>query len=167
MVDLYFEDVRVPGVGLYLYEWNIMHFDADYSEHFMYDIDGIVCKDPPDENVDTNAYEEYIKNPVTMVIPSRKLGAFVTYRLNKYRNITETWLKSLGIEYNNLYMFNAKSYAERANSATPAQYKSLVYGNADWAMLFIESDDKQAQEIAKATHKPVFCFENGKMYKDL
>ena len=166
-VDIYLEDVRVTGVDLYLYEWNIMHFDAGYTEHFMYDIDGIVCKDPPDDYGDINAYEEYIKNPVTMVVPSRKIGGFVTYRLNKYREITETWLKSLGVEYNYLYMFNASSYEERAKAATPAQYKAMVYGNTDWAILYIESDDKQAQEIARLTHKPVFCYDTGKMYKDM
>lgn len=167
MVDIYLENIRIPGSLLYLYEWNIMHFDAKFTEQFMCDIDGIVCKDPPDESLDINAYEEYIKNPIINVIPSRKIGAFVTYRLNKYRDITATWLNSLGISYDNLYMFNAKSYNERASITTPAEYKAFVYSKADWAILFIESDDKQAQEIAKLTHKPVFSFESGKMYKNL
>lgn len=167
MVDIYLEDVRINGTFLYLYEWNIMHFDSRFTERFMYDIDGIICKDPPEENLDIKAYEEYIKNPVTMIIPSRKVGSFVTYRLNSYRNITEQWLTSLGIEYGNLYMFNANSYEERASIATPAQYKSFVYGSNDWALLFIESNDQQAQEIAKLSHKPVFCYETGKLYKGI
>jgi hypothetical protein len=64
-------------------------------------------------------------------------------------------------------MFNASSYEERAKVATPEQYKAMVYGNTDWAILYIESDDNQAQEIARLTHKPVFCYDTGKMYKDM
>lgn len=164
IVDLCLENVRKNGVEIYLYEWNIMHFDNGHTQHFMSDIDGVICENPPDESINIEAYEYYIKNPKPIIIPSRKYGAFVTYRLNKYREATEKWLKSLDVEYNELWMFNANSYDERAKIATSSQYKSYIYGKSEWAYLFIESNDKQAQEIAKSTNKPVFCFETGRMY---
>ena len=41
----------------------------------------------------------------------------------------------------------------------------MLYKNAEWALLFIESDKNQAQEIAKLSNKPVWCYEDGKMYQ--
>ena len=164
-VDIFLEYIRIPEVNLYLYEWNILHFDANYTEHFMYDIDGIICKDPPDDKINIEEYEKYIKNPITMIIPSRKIGAFVTYRLNKYREITENWLKSLNIQYHTLYMVNANSWEERANLVSPSVFKAYIYKNANWALLFIESNKNQAIEINKLSGKPVYCYEDGKLYQ--
>jgi hypoxanthine phosphoribosyltransferase len=166
LVDIYFEDNHIDNIILYLYEWNIMHFDAGWSEHFMYDIDGIICKDPiVDDRVEIDLYEQYINDPKQMIVPSRKIGAFVTYRLEKYRGITENMFKKLGIQYHQLYMVNAYSWEERANMCSPSEFKAYIYKNSPWAYLFIESNKIQAQEIAQLSGKAVWCYEDGKMYQ--
>ena len=99
-----------------------------------------------------------------MVIPTNRVGALVTYRLEKYRKVTEDWLRKHGVEYGELRMFNAPSRDVRNNTIGSAEYKAQIYRYAEWAQMFVESDRKQAEKIHQLTGKPVFCYENGKLY---
>jgi uncharacterized HAD superfamily protein len=54
----------------------------------MWDMDGIICKDPPDDK-NTEEYEKYISEAIPMIIPTTPIGAICTYRLEKYRDITK------------------------------------------------------------------------------
>lgn len=164
MVDLYFEDNYREGETLWLYEWNILHHYEGNSIRFMFDIDGLLCKEPPDER-NTREYESYLPNAVPMIVPTTKVGAIVTYRLDKYREVTEEWLSRHGINYGQLIMYNAADYEARKAKEIPALYKSRIYMGASWAVLFLESNAGQAEEIHSVTKKPVFCYENGRMYK--
>lgn len=164
MVDLYFEDIYNPSENRWFYEWNILHHYEGNSKSFMFDVDGLLCKEPPDER-NKESYENYLPNAIPMVIPTTFIGAIVTYRLEKYRSITEEWLKKQGISYGQLLMFNAASLEARCAIDNPAHYKAMLYEQAKWAKLFLESDTRQAESIFKQTGKPVFCYENGKMYK--
>lgn len=163
MVDLWLEDIWRPGEKVWLYEWNILHHYGKKTHVSMWDIDGLVCKDPPDDR-NTAAYEAYLPDAVPMVIPTTRVGAFVTYRLEKYRDVTEHWLHRHGINYGLLFMFNAKNRDVRNRTESPSQYKARLYREAAWAHLFIESERHQAKRIHQLTGKPVYCYENGKMY---
>ena len=163
MVDIYFEDIYREGEKVWLYEWNVMHHYEKKTQSSMWDIDGLLCKDPPDDR-DTLAYEAYLPNAVPMVIPATPVGALVTYRLEKYREVTEKWLQEHGVEYGRLMMFGADDRALRNASESPWRYKARLYGNAGWATLFYESSAHQAERIFKLTGKPVFCYENGRLY---
>lgn len=163
MVDIYFEDIYREGEKVWLYEWNVMHHYEKKTQSSMWDIDGLLCKDPPDDR-DTLAYEAYLPNAVPMVIPTTPVGALVTYRLEKYRDVTEKWLQEHGVEYGRLMMFGADDRALRNASESPWNYKARLYGNAGWAKLFYESSAHQAERIFKLTGKPVFCYENGRLY---
>lgn len=164
MVDVYFVNNYNPHEEIWhLYEWNILHHGNRLSSRCMFDIDGVLCKEPPDER-DTAAYLEYIANAKPMVLPTTEIGALVSFRLEKYRDITEQWLKGYGLMYGALYLCPARDYADRAAHYSPAEYKARLYLLARWALLFVESDRKQAQEIARMTGKQVFCYEDGKMY---
>ena len=162
-VDIYLEDIYDPTKSWYLYEWNILHHHSSKTKASIWDIDGLLCKDPP-KNVDIAEYEDYISNAVPMVIPTTHIGAVVTYRLEKYRSITEKWLKDNGIKYDQLIMFDAPDNETRKSTKKPSRYKADIYNNATWAKLFFESSRKQAEKIHDITGKPVFCYENGKMY---
>ena len=163
-VDIYFEENYRPGEGIWLYEWNILHHYEKKSRVSMWDIDGLICKDPPsDKNIEE--YEAYLKNPIPMIIPTTLVGEIVTYRLEKYRNLTEEFLQKQGIKYGKLIMFNAPNRQERNLMMGPAEFKANVYKNADWAQLFIESEIKQAEKIFELSGKPVFCYANGKVYQ--
>lgn len=162
-VDIYLEDIYDPSKSWYLYEWNILHHHSNKTKASMWDIDGLMCKDPL-KGIDEDAYENYIANAVPMIIPTTEVGEVVTYRLEKYRGITEKWLSEQGIKYGQLIMFDAPDAETRRATKKPSQYKAELYGNASWAKLFFESSRKQAEKIHNLTGKPVFCYENGIMY---
>lgn len=161
MVNIYFEDIYKPNEPLYLYEWNILHHYEHKTKLFMFDMDGVLCKEPPDERK-VNAYEEYLPNAIPMVVPTTRIGAIVTYRLDKYKQVTEDWLNRYGIDYEKLYMTNKNI---RNYKISPYYYKAEIYKDADWAELFIESDPWQAEYIANISYKPVYCYGNNKMYE--
>lgn len=161
-VDIWFHDIWKPGEKNWLYEWNVLHHYNKKTESAMWDIDGLLCKDPPDDR-DTEAYEAYLPDAIPMVIPTTKVGALVTYRLEKYRTITEEWLQRHGIEYGSLLMFNAPTREERNARLSPAMYKAQLYDAAPWAKVFYESEARQASRIHQLTGKPVFCYETGQM----
>lgn len=167
-IDIYFEDVRQYTKGsqipIVLYQWNIFHHYPFIMQHCLYDIDGVLCCDPPDER-SINEYEEYINNAIPLFIPKVPIGGIVTYRLNKYRDITNNWFKQQGIKYGNMYMFNADSWEDRDKSGiSPEQFKSLIYKSLPNMILFVESNDWQAQQIHKLSGKPVLCVESNKLY---
>lgn len=162
-VDIYFYDNYIPNEKNYLYEWNIFHHYLDHSITMMCDLDGVFCVNPPDDH-NTEAYENYIKNAIPLIIPSSKLGAICTYRLEKYRDLTQQWLNKVGIKTDNLVMFPADT-KEKRNKIPPYIYKAKIYKSCVWAEIFIESNPFEAENIFKLTGKPVLCFETGKFYK--
>lgn len=160
--DFYFEDITQSD-RVYMKEWNILHLFKNRTKASMWDIDGLLSKDPPLDK-DIFAYESYLPNAIPMIIPTNRVGALVTYRLEKYRAITEEWLKKHGVEYGELFMFNAPSRDIRNTTLGSAEYKAQIYKNTQWALMFIESDRRQAEKIYQLSGKPVFCYENGKLY---
>ena len=163
MVSIYFEENYRPGEAWYFYEWNILHHYGKRTRAMMWDIDGLVCKDPPDDR-DIESYEAYLPNAIPMIIPRTTIGAFVTYRMEKYRGVTEEWLRKQGIEYEHLLMHPADTRAQRKHDGSPAEYKAKIYREAQWAVLFVESSMHQAERIHQLSGKPVWCYENGRMY---
>lgn len=164
MVDLWLEDIWREGEKMWLYEWNALHHYGKKTQLSMWDIDGLVCKDPPDDR-NAPAYEAYLPDAVPMIIPTTRIGAFVTYRLERYRGVTEAWLHGHGIDYGELLMFNAPNRDIRNSMMSPAKYKAQLYRQATWAQLFMESDARQAERIFQLAGKPVWCYENGRMYQ--
>lgn len=167
-VDIWLEDLRRYTDGyttFVLYEWNIFHHVPKIMGECIYDIDGVLCLDPPDER-DRRAYVDYLQKAIPLFTPTVKVGELVTYRLEKYREATEEWLRSEGVNYGALTMFPAESYEERAGTGvSPAVFKADIYRQRTWAKLFVESDDRQAREIFGLTGRPVYCVETNKMYE--
>lgn len=161
-VDIWFEDNYRPGPH-WLYEWNILHHYEDVSKFSMWDIDGLICKEPPFDT-DRKAYEDYLPDAVPMIIPTTEVGAIVTYRLEMYRDVTERWLKEQGITYRELRMFDAPDRETRGRLEQPCDYKARIYRCATWAKLFFESSKYQAERIHHLTGKPVFSYEDGRLY---
>lgn len=166
-VDIWLDDLRGFTDGFnspVLYEWNIFHHNESTMEHCVYDMDGVLCVNPPDER-DTYAYESYIRNAIPLFAPTTKIGVIQTYRLEKYRDVTEKWLSDNHISYGELVMFGAGDWTERHDSGIdPASYKGRFYrDNADMT-LFVESSDYEARRINIISGKPVFCVETNNMY---
>jgi len=141
----------------HVFEWNLSRNIV--LENTCLDLDGVLCRNPqPYEDDDGEYYKEFITQAELLWKPIRPVGWIVTSRLEKYRNITEQWLKKNGIDYGHLIMMNVEDQAARRRTSVP-DYKSAVYQSSG-AALFIESALVEAIQIASRTQKKVFCFES-------
>jgi uncharacterized HAD superfamily protein len=155
--DFVFEVVPQPR----LFQWNLIHHK--FLEQSCVDIDGVLCFDPSDdENDDGAAYLRFLADARPLHVPTRRIGALVTSRLEKYRPQTEAWLAARGIEYDELVMLDLPSKEERQRLAAHGRFKAEVYRRSD-AILFIESEHHQAVNIARLSGKPVLCIETQEM----
>lgn len=148
-----------------LYEWTLF-YRYDIAQYIAYDLDGVMCLDPPDDH-NQEAYETYIKDPIPYYIPvinPTKPTTVITYRLDKYREPTSTFLSRMGISCT-LIMVDAKDRDERSRLITPWDYKASEYGNRDDLLLYIESNDYEAQLIHQLTKKPVLCISTNRLYQ--
>ena len=157
-VDMWLEHIPMPRV----FGWNAMHHAN--STVTCFDIDGVLCRDPTEtENDDGDAYREFLLNVEPLFIPTRELGALVTSRLEKYRDLTETWLAKHGVQYKELVMLDLPTKEDRMRLGNHAEFKAAAYRERTWAKLFIESSASQAQDIANLSVKPVLCIETDTM----
>lgn len=156
-VDLYFEICPGPRV----FEWNIMH--SWILETACVDIDGVLCRDPTEEENDDGAkYEHFVSTVQPLIIPTVRIGHLVTCRLEKFRRPTEQWLASHGFQYNKLIMMDLPDKSARIKAGNHAAYKAHFYQKTD-SVLFIESSLEQARAIAQLTGKNVFCVQTREM----
>ena len=166
-VDIYLEDVTMYTNNFrenVVYEWNIIHHNENTMISSIWDLDGVMCVEPPDER-NHEAYQAYIREATPMFIPTPEIGAICTYRLESNRAVTADWLSRQGVGYRRLNMFPADTWEQRnASGISPTKYKADYYRNQAWAKLFIESSDLQAQEISRLSGKPVYCIETNKLY---
>ena len=166
-IDIWLEDVRKYTNNFrdnVIYEWNIIHHNENTMAGSMWDIDGVMCVNPPDER-NENEYQSYIREATPLFIPTAPIGGICSYRLRKNADTTIEWLNRQDIRYKNLYLFPADSWEERnASGVNPCVFKARCYAESKWANLFIESEDLQAMEIARLAGKPVYCVETNRLY---
>ena len=152
LVDYYFEIIDSDRI----FQWN--YLNHAYASRFCYDFDGVLCVDPTDEENDDGAnYEKFLENAKPLYIPGYKIYAIVTARPEKYRPQTEAWLKKHNVLYETLYMMDVTSAEERRKLGNHAGFKAEIYRKLDKAICFIESDPRQAKEIAKLSGKRCIC----------
>lgn len=157
-VDIFFEEVNIPR----FFEWNILNHSA--LKYACCDLDGVLCVDPTaEENDDGENYKRFLLNARPLFIPKTKIKYIVTSRLEKYRNETEIWLKKNGVMYDELIMLNLNSKEERIRLKMHSKFKIEIYRKLD-AIIFLESDLKQALEIYNATNKDVYCVGSNEYY---
>lgn len=152
-VDIIFEVLPLPRI----FEWNFMHHSV--LKHACVDIDGVLCRDPTqNENDDGAGYARFLADVRPFYRPTHRIGCIVTSRLEKYRPQTEDWLSQNGIHYDELIMLDLPTAQERRRLAAHGNFKGRVYRNSN-AVLFIESEHSQAIEIARISGKPVLSIE--------
>lgn len=157
-IDIYFEYVATPRV----FEWNVFH--RDLMARSCLDIDGVLCIDPSEEeNDDGEKYIDFILNAKPLYIPSSKVKALVTSRLEKYREQTKLWLEANNVQYEELIMLDLPSKEERQRLGVHASHKSNYYSRSKLDF-FVESAPSQAVAIMQSSGKPVFCTGNNTMY---
>ncbi|WP_295073180.1 phosphoribosyltransferase family protein, partial [uncultured Fibrobacter sp.] len=99
-VDIFCEIVELPR----FFQWNLFHHPFFLANAFC-DIDGVLCPNPPIDD-DGEQYINYIKNAPKLYTPTVEIDTLISCRLEKYRTITEEWLKQNGIKYKHLILLN-------------------------------------------------------------
>lgn len=150
-VDIYFEIIDEERI----FEWNLFHHDSLTKACF--DLDGVFCCDPKVDD-DGEQYIHFLETAKPLFIPTAPIGTIITCRLEKYRKQTEAWLSKYNINYKELVMLDMQTKAERLKWGKHGEYKGKYYKASD-SNLFIESSYRQAQTIAKISHKDVICIE--------
>lgn len=136
------------------FEWNILA-TKEVAE-YCFDMDGVLCCDPGKaENDDGERYLRFIREAVPLYLPSHKIGHIVTSRLERFRKETEEWLDRHRVVYKSLIMLDLPTRAERVRSGAAIPFKAKAY-RATGASLFIESDCRQAQQIATLSGQYVY-----------
>lgn len=156
-VDFCLEAVPEPRV----FQWNLMRHG--FLKNACLDIDGVLCHDPHGtENDDGENYLAFLLSARPLHRPHVKVKHLVTSRLEKYRGETEQWLREHGVEYERLWMLDLPSAEERRRLNAHASHKARVYVESG-AILFVESEYDQAQQIANLSDRPVLALEGQRM----
>ena len=151
--DFVLEAVSQPR----MFQWNFNHHK--FLEQCCVDIDGVLCHDPTNlENDDGPGYLRFLADAKPLYKTSRRIKCLVTNRLEKYRAPTEDWLERHGIDYDDLVMLDLPTKEARQRQKYAGGFKAQVYGQSD-AVLFIESESRQAMQIARISKKPVLDLE--------
>ena len=151
-VDFYSIVVDSPRI----FEWNMFH--CSNTSKVMFDMDGVICIDPRVYDDDGKSYENEIADIPSLFVPKYPIHSIVTNRIERWRGVTDSWLKRHGVQYGELIMQQYPTAVERRRGKDPGTYKAEHYINSD-ACLFIESNLAQAQKIYKISKKPVYCIE--------
>jgi uncharacterized HAD superfamily protein/adenine/guanine phosphoribosyltransferase-like PRPP-binding protein len=153
-VDIVLEKCSRPRV----FEWNVLNHTN--LKNMCVDLDGVLCLDPDDRQDDDGPnYLEFLNSAATLVVPRYRINSIVTARLEKYRAQTEAWLKANEIEYDNLFMLDLPSAAERRRTRAHAGFKSEIYRSKKDCWLFVESSTAQAREIRERSGKSVLAYQ--------
>ncbi|MBR2247690.1 MAG: phosphoribosyl transferase [Bacilli bacterium] len=160
-IDIALEKVLSPR----LFQWN--YLNHCFLQDAAFDIDGVLCIDPTnEENDDGPKYKNFLLNAKPLFIPQYKIPYIITSRLEQYRPETEEWLKKNNVQYDNLIMLKGYTAEERRKLNLHAKFKAEQYKKLSDIQLFIESDRKQAQEIAKLTKKICFCASTDELFNN-
>jgi len=157
--DIWAVDLPWP----HILEWNV--FNSILSPSCAMDFDGILCHDcPPGNDDDGPKYLDFIQHAKPLYVPRRTpIPLIVTARIEKYRAETENWLRRHGIRWYQLVMHPAATLRERQRDNIAA-FKAKHY--AAWAknhrpspgpVIFFESEDRQAREIARLSQFMSIC----------
>ena len=155
-VDLSFDIIDDDRV----FEWNIFHHSILNSACI--DIDGVLCVDPSEDD-DGEKYQTFLQTAKPLFTPTCRINTLVSCRLEKYRPMTEEWLKRNGITYDQLIMLDFPNKAARVAWNKHGEYKGEYYKQRGDCLLFIESSYKQAKTIVEISSKPVYCVETNSL----
>lgn len=146
-VDNFHEIVAMPRA----FQWNLFHHQR--SAEWAYDIDGLLCSDPPmDELQHPEEYAAFVSSVMPLIPPGTTLGTLITSRVEALRSVTEAWLSSHQIVYRRLIMFPGSPHDRRSYGA--ASFKADILDRYPHE-LFVESDPRQADIIRGRGHSVV------------
>lgn len=159
VVSLYTTDAGIKYCDLYckkisfthLLETNLSIYSRCAPPHLIaMDMDGVISEDCPIEIARSEGDEEYIewlKNVKPYMNFHFRIDYIVTARLEKYRKLTERWLREHGVRYGTLIM----QKADGRMSTDHAQFKVDELKKLPDGINFYESSTAQAKIIYHKT----------------
>lgn len=152
-VDHFYREVPMPR----MFGWNWHRHP--HLRHTMCDMDGVLCEDwnRRPEQADDPEFLHHVHEARPLYLPAIPLRAVVTSRIERYREATVAWLQRHGVKYDRLIMHPAETPEHRRAMNDHAQRKAQAYYQDTRAILFIESDARQAATIFQITKAPVLC----------
>lgn len=154
-IDFWYADLPTAA---HSFEHNFGHDVV--AKHVIFDLDGTLCEDwtlPGEEGEFAAQYQQHLISARPLFLPSTKILAVCTARLERYRPQTEAWLRQHGIAFEVVHMAPFESPAARRAYGF-ARFKADYYALRSVAKLFVENDPAQAAEIQRRTRKPVLDF---------
>lgn len=144
----YYKEIPLPR----LFEWNWQKHPM--MKEAIFDMDGVICEDwPGSKDDDISVYEKWLEDVKPLYLPTQRIRAIATARIEKYREVTEKWLDRWHVLYDELEMADCTIEEIRAKG-NYAEHKAIFYvGSA--SPLFIESELWQCEYIAKKSGKSV------------
>lgn len=159
-VDHFCEVLTAPRV----FEWNLFHHRSLLPQMCL-DMDGVLCANPSSrDDDDGERYLRFLATARPFIVPSSEIGWIVTSRLERYRAETEAWLAEHGVRYRELIMLDYPNAGTRREMRINGANKADVYRRTG-AALFVESDIRQAVEIATLARRDVLCIDTMQMIR--
>jgi len=158
MVDVYY--VSIPRFKR-LFEWNMLHSKKGVVA---IDMDGILCEEPRAglEEHDKEGYIKWLKEARPYLVPTFEIDFIITNRLEKYRAITEKWLKKHRVRYKRLIMWNIGSVKEKKKGRkTRHKIETLLKIKPKF---YWESSYGEAKDIWESTKIPTICVESKTLF---
>ena len=116
------------------------------------DMDGVLCRDcPPNLDVYSKEYEDWIADAAPFLIPRYPIKAVVTGRLERFRPQTEDWLARNQVKYDELIMRESLDVGSGSHKAKAIKHLSPK------PVWFWESNRLEAEVINSEAHLPVLC----------
>lgn len=137
-------------------EWDFL--DEQVYQNVAVDMDGVLCQDVP-PGITERGFEIWAKDAVPYLIPRFRIQAIITSRLEKTRALTDDWLRRNGVKYYNLLCDPSPTLEDR--DLIGWKVHCINWRKPE---VFVESDDRVAQEVHWRTGVPVICVSTMKIY---
>ena len=141
--------------GPHYLEWGWMNYLGHYT---LADFDGVLCDDcPAGDDDDGPRYRDWLSNAKPKYLPRQTaLGALVTARHERYRELTVAWLAQHRVAFDRLIMRDWDYYPDHSHDDQVGTWKAEVF-RASAGTIFVESSPAQAETIHRLTGKIVIC----------
>ena len=155
--DLCLTEVARPRI----FEWEMWSFAR--LNRMAFDLDGVLAKDVTrriDEDQRPAAYRRALLDAPCLHRPKRPVRLIATGRLEKWRHETKDWLRRHGIRYHQLVMSGHRTAYDRWAADDVATMKATHFVLSK-AFIFVESEPRQARQIANLSGKEVLSWREG------
>ena len=142
-----------------IYEWNLLVLKTGIIGM---DMDGVICEDCPgiSEFTETD-YVHWMQTAKPYLIPDYKIDYIISNRLEKYRAVTEDWLRKHEVKFDRLILFPSHDMNDRIGHEAENKIKQLLKYKPEY---FIESNVNEAEQMWKGTRIPTISIQIMKIF---